>query len=84
MLTQYIESAMASARFEVMEDGRHFGSIPACEGAWGEGANEAECREQLRGALEGWILLGLQMGDALPVIEGIDLNRNEPAHARTD
>jgi hypothetical protein len=34
-----------------------------------------ECREELQSTLEDWLLLGLQMGDKLPVIGGVDLNR---------
>jgi predicted RNase H-like HicB family nuclease len=64
-----------------MENGRFFGSIDPCKGCWGEGATLEECREELRGALECWILVGARHGDALPVIDGIDLNTKEYAEA---
>jgi predicted RNase H-like HicB family nuclease len=81
MLTQYIEKAMRLAHYELMENGRFFGSIPKCKGAWAQGCTLEECREELRAVLEDWVLLGLQLGHRLPVIEGISLNRN---HRKTE
>ena len=84
MLTEYIQAAMRRAHYELMENGRFFGSIRPCKGAWGEGATLEECRTALQSALEDWILLGLQLGHKLPVIDGLNLNRSnrrKPAHA---
>lgn len=75
---------MRQAHYELMENGRFFGRIAPCKGCWGEGATLEECREELRGALEGWLLLGLQLGHKIPAISGINLNRSNrrtPAHA---
>jgi predicted RNase H-like HicB family nuclease len=74
MIAQYIDAAMELAEFELMENGRYFADIPACEGVWAEGANVEECRAQLPEVLEGWIIVGLRHGDQIPVIAGIDLN----------
>ena len=74
MLTKYIEQAMRQAHYELMENGRFFGSIAPCRGCWGEGATLEECREDLQSALEDWIALGLRHGDAFEVIAGIDIN----------
>ena len=82
MLTEYLAHAMRQAHYELMENGRFFGSIPPCQGAWGEGATLEECREELAEALEAWIVTGLRHGDRLPVIDGIDLNAQ--AYAETD
>jgi predicted RNase H-like HicB family nuclease len=70
MLTKYLESAMRLARYELMENGRFFGAIPQCKGAWAEGRTLEECREELRAVLEDWVVLGLQLGHRLPVIAG--------------
>jgi len=32
-----------------------------------------ECREQLREVLEGWIVLGLRLGHAMPAVDGATL-----------
>lgn len=45
-----------------------------------------ECREELQSTLEDWLLLGLQLGHKLPVVNGINLNQKastrEPAYAK--
>lgn len=81
MLTDYLQHAMRHAHYELMENGRFFGSIPQCQGAWGEGATLEECRENLAGALDAWLVCGLRHGDRLPVIGGIDLNATAYAEA---
>ena len=74
MLTEYIRAAMREAHYELMENGRYFGSIPSCRGAWGEGATLEEAREDLRAALESWIAVGLRHGHELPLVTGLDIN----------
>jgi len=82
MLTEYIEHAMRKAHYQLMENGRFFGSIASCPGCWGEGATLEECRDDLRAALECWIMVGMRHGDELRAIDGIDLNSR--FHAQTD
>jgi predicted RNase H-like HicB family nuclease len=74
MLIEYIRRAMRHAHYELMENQRFFGSVPACKGAWAEGKTLEECRDELQSALESWIMSGLRHGDDLPIIDGIDLN----------
>jgi predicted RNase H-like HicB family nuclease len=83
MLTDYIRRAMRHARYELMENGRFFGYIPECPGTWGDGATLEECRDELQSVLEDWLMVGIRFGDALPVIDGIDLNP-EPAYAEAN
>ncbi len=75
---------MRHAKYELMENGHLYGHIPECQGVWAEAANLEQCREELQSTLEDWLLLGLQLGHVLPVIEGLDLNRKEPLHAQAD
>ncbi len=85
MLTEYIQGAMRRAHYELTEKGRFFGTIPSCEGLWAEGKTLERWREELQSALEDWLLLGLQMGHQLPVIDGLNLNRSnrrKSAHAQ--
>ncbi|MBI4626240.1 MAG: type II toxin-antitoxin system HicB family antitoxin [Verrucomicrobia bacterium] len=84
MLTEYLLAALSLAHYELTKNGRFFGSIPPCPGVWAEAATLEGCREELRTALEGWVLLGLQRGDALPVIAGLDLNPKVAAHAEAE
>ncbi len=76
MLTEYIQSAMRHAHYELMENGRFYGTISGCQGLWAEGKSLEKCREELQSALEDWLLLGLQLGHNLPVMDKINLNRS--------
>jgi predicted RNase H-like HicB family nuclease len=84
MLTEYIEHAMRKAHYELMDNGRFFATIPKCKGLWAQAVSLEKCREELRSTLEDWLLLGLQLGHNLPVIDGINLNRTnrKPSHAQ--
>jgi predicted RNase H-like HicB family nuclease len=87
MLSEYIRAAMRQAKYELIENGRYYGSIRACRGCWAEARTLEECREELQSTLEDWLLLGLQMGHRLPIIDGINLNPAEnrvEGHAQAD
>ena len=75
MLTDYIRAALRQAKYELMENGKFFARVPSCQGVWAEGGTLEDCREELQSTLEDWLLLGLQLGHKLPVIDGINLNR---------
>jgi predicted RNase H-like HicB family nuclease len=64
---------MHKANYEILPDGTFYGEIPGCQGVYANTDNFASCREELQGALEDWILLGLTLNHFLPVIDGIDL-----------
>ena len=84
VLSDYLEQALAQAIYDKLEDGTFSGRIPACPGVVAFGASLSECEHELRSTLEEWILLGLKLGHPLPVIGGIDLNREplcEPVDA---
>lgn len=74
LLTDYIKAAMKQATYEVFEDetDAFFGSIPDCQGAWASARTLEACRDELQEVLEGWIILGLRLGQ-MPVINGINL-----------
>jgi len=75
MLTTYIQRAMAKAHYELMENGRYFGSVAGCDGVWAQAKTLESCRAELQSTLEDWLLLGLQLGHKLPVLGGVNLNR---------
>jgi len=72
-LTKYINAAMNTARYEIMEDGNYYGEIPPCPGVWASGKTLEKCREELQEVLEEWLILKLKDGDPIRVIAGIDL-----------
>lgn len=77
VLSDYFEAAMAEAVYEDLGDGSVAGEIPTCVGAVAFAASRAECDTELRSVLEGWVLLGLQLGHRLPVLGGIAFNASE-------
>lgn len=83
ILSGYIEKAMSEALYDKLEDGTFAGKIPSCKGVVAFGPTLRECEEGLRSTLEDWILVGLKLGHPLPVIGGIDLNR-EPLREPVD
>lgn len=83
ILSEYVEKVMAQAVYDKLEDGTFAGKIPSCKGVIAFGKTLRECEEELHSTLEDWILVGLKLGHPLPVIDGIDLNR-EPARGQVD
>lgn len=83
MLTEYIHAAMREARYELMEDGRFFAVIPACEGLWADGITLEDAREKLQDVFEDWVLIKARHGDTFPLIGGLDINP-QPAYAEAD
>ncbi len=74
MLTEYIERGMAQAKWERMEDGRFFASVPNFKGLWADGDSTEECLSELRTAFEEWLVICLREDDELPDLPGISLN----------
>jgi predicted RNase H-like HicB family nuclease len=67
MLTEYIQEALRRARYEIIDDEEpYYGEVPELQGVWATGKTLEECRENLREAIEGWIIVRLQRGLPLP------------------
>lgn len=75
ILSEYVEEALAQAIYDKLEDGTFAGKIPSCKGVIAFGTSLRECEDELRSTLEDWIWVGLKLGHPLPVIGGINLNR---------
>jgi len=83
VLSEYIENALDKAEYEKLEDGSYSGSIPVCPGVIAFANSLRDCERELRSVLEDWLLLGLKLGHILPVIGGIDLNK-DMTHAEVE
>jgi predicted RNase H-like HicB family nuclease len=83
ILSEYVDQAMAQAVYDKLEDGTFAGRIPSCKGVVAFGTTLRECEDTLRSTLEDWILVGIKLGHTLPVIEGVDLNK-EPTREPVD
>lgn len=73
-LPAYIEAAIQEAVIERLEDGSFSGQTPPCAGVVAFGRDRLECVRELRSVLEDWVVTGLKLGHALPVIGGIRLH----------
>jgi len=82
-MSDYVGEALAQAAYEKLEDGSYAGRIPPCPGVVAFGTLLRECENELRPTLGDWILVGMQLKHPLPVIQGIDLNK-EPAREPVD
>ena len=83
ILSEYVDQAMAQAVYDKLDDGTFAGRIPSCKGVVAFGGTLRECEDELRSTLEDWILVGLKLGHSLPVIGGVDLNK-EPTREPVD
>ena len=69
MLTEYIEAALSKAKYEIIEDEEpYYGEVPELEGVWASGKTLEECRKNLAGVIDGWIIVKLRKGLPLPPI----------------
>jgi predicted RNase H-like HicB family nuclease len=72
----HIEAALEMARFDKLEEGSFSGEIPRLQGVIAFCKSVRECENHSRSTLEDWILVGLRLGQKLPVIGGIDSCRH--------
>jgi predicted RNase H-like HicB family nuclease len=75
MLASYIDKAMETAIYELIEDDNtYWGEIPELQGVWANQLTLDSCRQDLREALSDWLALRLSLGLSIPVIADINLN----------
>ncbi|MBI4649319.1 MAG: type II toxin-antitoxin system HicB family antitoxin [Bacteroidia bacterium] len=74
MLTDYIQSAMNEARYEILPDtNTYYGEIEKCKGVWAESDTLEGCRRELQEVLEGWLILKIKDGDEIPAINTAEI-----------
>ncbi len=81
MLIEYIQRALEKAEYKRLEDMTWFAEIPGFEGVWANGESVEKCRKELMEVLEEWLLLKVKDGDAIPIIEGIEMSIKEVTNA---
>ncbi|MDD5450342.1 MAG: type II toxin-antitoxin system HicB family antitoxin [Desulfovibrionales bacterium] len=84
MLIEYINKAMSKAAYDKLEDGSFSGKIPRCPGVIAFGETLYQCQQELRSALEGWLIVKIRHGDNLPVMGRINLNKRMPASTKAE
>jgi predicted RNase H-like HicB family nuclease len=78
-LMKYLEKALEMAEYFKDENGVVIGRVPNISGFFSQGKNFEEARVNLRDAIEGNILLALQLGLDIPKLEGIEIEEKEYA-----
>ena len=71
-LGDYLKAALACARYE-QDDSLVVASVPGVVGFYSQGESHEEARINLRDAIEGNILIALQMGWEIPHIPGVEI-----------
>lgn len=67
MITEYIQEALRRARYEIIEDEEpYYGEVRGLPGVWATGRTLEDCRERLAEVIEGWLLIRLRQGLAIP------------------
>ncbi|OGN95465.1 MAG: hypothetical protein A2Z77_07100 [Chloroflexi bacterium RBG_13_51_36] len=79
MLTEYIETAMRKAKYEILgDDNTLYGYIPGFDGVHANAEDLETCHSELKEVLEEWIMLGISRHSPLPIVDGIKLVVEEP------
>ena len=74
MIREYIDAAMRRAHYELIDDEEPFyGEVPELQGVWATGKTLEECRQNLADVIDGWLLIRLSRGLAIPPVEGISI-----------
>ncbi len=76
VLSDYLDGALDQAIYDKLSDGTFCGRIPRCPGVVAFATTLGTCQRLLRSTLEDWLLLGLKLGHPLPVVRGINLNKD--------
>lgn len=81
-ISAYVEQALKQAEYEKDENGAVVASVPNIAGFYSQGENFEEARVNLRDAIEGNLVVALQLGFEIPPIAGVDIR--EVDYAETD
>jgi len=76
-IQRYVEQALQMAEYHKDENGVIIAKVPDVAGFFSQGDSFEEARENLREAIEGNVLLALQLGLEIPLIEGITLEETD-------
>lgn len=75
-LLHYVEAALALADYRRDENGVVIAQAPDAPGFFTQGETFEEARANLRDAIEGNILLALQLGLPIPTISGVSIEEH--------
>lgn len=71
MITKYIASALAAAKYEQLEDGSFVATVRGLRGVVAIGRSVEQCRAQLEEVVEAWVLVRVARGLEVPKLRGV-------------
>ncbi len=74
MLIEYVRRAMKRAKYEILDDGTFFGTVPGLRGVWANEKTLEACRDELAEVIEGWVLVRVAQGLDVPPVSGVRIN----------
>ncbi|MFC2036479.1 type II toxin-antitoxin system HicB family antitoxin [Chloroflexota bacterium] len=78
MLSEYIQTALDSAHYEIIEDENpYYGEVPPLAGVWASGKTLEACRRNLAGAIEDWVLFSIANGLPIPALGQVAIHLPE-------
>jgi predicted RNase H-like HicB family nuclease len=81
-LSAYVEQALKLAEYEKDENDIVVAHVPNVSGFFSQGENFEEARDNLKDAIEGNLLVALQLGFEIPTIAGVEIKEIDYAEAR--
>ena len=76
-LARYVDAALEQAEYERDESGFIAAHVPDAPGFFSQGRRYEEARENLRDAIEGNVMLILQLGWEVPRLRGVDIAEHD-------
>jgi predicted RNase H-like HicB family nuclease len=76
-LLRYLDAALGLATYERDEDGIVIAEVPGMSGFFAQGETFEEARANLRNAIEGNVLLALQLGLPIPEVPGVTIEEQD-------
>lgn len=76
-MSRYVDEALKKAQYAQDENGVVVAKVPGIPGFFSQGETFEEARENLRDAIEGNILLLLQLGKEIPPMEGVKIEETQ-------
>ena len=71
MFIDYIQAALRRAKYEMLQDNEGFvATIPGFHGLLAHANALEDCRDELQDVLQSWMLVRMDHGLRLPVIDG--------------
>ena len=75
MITEYIDSVLKNAKYELLEDWTYYWEIDWFEWVWANANSLANCQNELKETLEEWIVIKIRKSGFIPTLENYDLNK---------